>query len=440
MVYLNKVKVFIKSIFKVYKKNYIRKRKVKAMNDRQDGLFKYKALTDRERKNLMIMDIIRRSGPISRTEISKITEINIVTISNYVNNYIGKGFVVEKGLDISTGGRKPTLLELNMRGGYVVSVDIGPRNIKGVLADLGVNVLAKKMIDRPSGDMEEVTNASLGIIQSVMDEAKIEKERIRGIGFGISGVIDDIAGTVRDTNSKRGKTSSSYASLRIEAEKRFGIDTYIGNDATCAAYGEKRLTIEADVENMLYIYSDVGCGIIIKGEIYSGAGGSAGEIQLAVDHTGKEGLSAQADEFYYLRPLGVDLGMVQEAKNIIQRGIGTKILEYAQGNMNNINLEDIISAGCEGDKVATDLIETAGIGLGTRIAYLINLFNPEVVVVGGGIEKAGELILESIRKAVRKLAFEEPASRVRIIPSGLGEDAVSLGACCLVLREVFADL
>ncbi len=410
------------------------------MDNRQDGLFKYKALTDRERKNLMIMDIIRRSGPVSRTEISRLTEINIVTISNYVNNYIDKGFVVEKGLDISTGGRKPTLLELNAKGGYVVGVDIGPRKIKAMMTDLAVNVVSKKVVERPLGDMEEVINISLDVIDDVMRSAGVEKEKIRGIGLGISGVIDDIAGTVRDTNHKRGKTSSSYATLRLEAEKRFGIDTFIGNDATCAAYGEKRLTIDADVENMLYIYSDVGCGIIIKGEIYSGAGGSAGEIQLALDQTGTDGITVPPDEFYYLRPLGVDLGMVQEAKNIIEKGIGTKILEYAQGKLDNIALEDIISAGRDGDKVATDLIETAGIGLGTRVAYLINLFNPEVVVVGGGIEKAGELILESIRKAVRKLAFEEPGSRVRIISSGLSEDAVSLGSSCLVLREVFADL
>ena len=410
------------------------------MADRKEGLFKYKSLSDRERKNLMIMDIIRRSGPISRTEISRMTEINIVTISNYVNNYIGKGFVIEKGLDISTGGRKPTLLELNARGGYVVGVDIGPRSIRGVLTDIGANVISKKQITRPQGDMEEVVTSSLDIIQNVMDASKVEKDKIKGIGLGISGVIDEIAGTVRDTNGKRGNTSSSYATLRLEAEKRFNIDAYVGNDATCAAYGEKRLTIEADVENMLYIYSDVGCGIIIKGEIYSGTGGSAGEIQVARGQGSKDDLPLPSDELYYLRPLGVDLGMVQEAKNIIAKGIGTKILEFAQGKVDNIVLEDIIKAASGKDKVATDLIETAGIGLGTRVAYLINLFNPEVVVIGGGIEKAGELILNSIQKAVRKLAFEEPASRVRIIPSGLGEDVVSIGAACLVLREVFADL
>lgn len=410
------------------------------MDEKRDGLFKYKTLNDRERKNLMIMDIIRRSGPISRTEISRMTEINIVTISNYINNYIERGFVVEKGLDISTGGRKPTLLELNAKGGYVVGVDIGPRNLKGVLADLSVNVVSKRAVPRPQGDMDEVANSSLNIIENVINESKIERDKIRGIGLGISGVIDDVAGTVRDTNHRRGNTSSSFATLRMEVEKKFNISAYVGNDATCAAYGEKRLTIEADVENMLYIYSDVGCGIIIKGEIYSGAGGSAGEMQLVVERAGAEEIPVAIDEFHYLRPLGIDLGMVQEAKNIIAKGIGTKILELSKGNVDGITLENIMKAAEEGDKIAIDLIETAGIGLGTRIAYLINLFNPEVVIIGGGIEKAGERILESIRKAVRKLAFEEPAGRVRIMPSGLSEDAVSLGAACLVLREVFAGL
>ena len=410
------------------------------MNDTRDGLFKYKALSDRERKNLMILDMIRRNAPISRTEISRTTEINIVTISNYVNNYIAKGFVIEKGLDISTGGRKPTLLELNPKGGFVVGVDIGPRYIRGVLTDISANAMSKKSTDRPKGDMDEVVAKSLSVIQEVIDESKVEKEKIRGIGFGISGVIDEIAGTIRDTNGKRGKTSSSYSTLRMEAEKKFNINAYVGNDATCAAYGEKRLTIEADVENMLYIYSDVGCGIIIKGEIYSGAGGSAGEMQLAVEQPGRGEKPVTPDELYYLKPLGVDLGMVQEAKNIISKGVGTKILELAKGDIEGISLDQIIKAAEANDKVAIDLIETAGIGLGTRVAYLINLFNPEVVVIGGGIEKAGERILESIRKSVRRLAFEEPAGRVRIMPSGLGGDSVSLGAACLVLREVFADL
>lgn len=410
------------------------------MEKKRDGLFKYQTLSDRERKNLAILDIIRRKGPISRTDISKMTEINIVTISNYVTNYIQNGLVVEKGLDISTGGRKPTLLELNVKGGYMAGVDIGPGHIVGVVTDLSLNKVAKVKHSRPAGHMEDVTNVSMGVLRELVENSKVDKDKMKGIGFGISGVLDETSGTVRDTDPSRGLTSSSYVNLRGAIEQQFNINTYVGNDATCAAYGEKRLNVESDVENMLYIYSDVGCGIIIKGEIYSGTGGSAGEIQLSVDKLGDKSIALPSDELYYLRPLGVDLGIVGEAKKIIEKGVGTRILELAKGNPENLNLDIIIQAAEADDKVAMDVIEMAGIGLGTRVAYLINLFNPEVVVIGGGVERAGELVLGPLRKSVRKLAFEEPASKVRIIPSALGEDAVALGAAALVLREIFAAL
>ena len=136
----------------------------------------------------------------------------------------------------------------------------------------------------------------------------------------------------------------------------------------------------------------------------------------------------------------MDLGIIARAKNAIEQGIGTKIVELISGKVEGLTLGSIVTAAESGDKLAIDLIESAGMNLGTRIAYLINLFNPEVVIIGGGIEKAGELILGPIRRSIRKFAFEEPANKVRIIPSALGEDAVSLGAASLVLREIFIQL
>ncbi|MBL7070940.1 MAG: ROK family protein, partial [Candidatus Omnitrophica bacterium] len=247
-------------------------------------------------------------------------------------------------------------------------------------------------------------------------------------------------GVVRDTDLRRGRTSGSLNTFRTAIEQKFQIPTFTGNDATCAAFGEKRLSLERGVEDMLYIYSDVGCGIIIKGDIYCGAGGSAGEIQLSLDNSDIGKLNVTPERLSYLRPLGIDLGIVSRAKKAIEEGQGTKIVELISGKLDDITLVKIIEAAESGDKLAIELIEGAGVNLGTRIAYLINLFNPEVVVIGGGIEKAGELLLGPIRRTVRKFAFEEPASKVRIIPSALGEDAVALGAASLVLREIFTQI
>ena len=404
------------------------------------GVFKYQMLSDKEKKNLLLLDMIMQKGPISRTDISKETELNIVTVSNYVNNFLDKGIVIEKGLDVSSGGRKPTLVELNSQGGYAIGIDIGPLYKVAAMTDLNARIVTKDRKKRPQGHMEEVIKIAGDLLGGIMAKSNVPREKIMAVGFGISGIIDEETGIIRDTDPKRGRTTGSLNAFRANIEEKFEIPTFVGNDATCAAFGEKRLSLESGVEDMLYVYSDVGCGIIIKGDIYCGAGGSAGEIQLSLNPEDMNKMNISAEGVSYLRPLGIDLGIVARAKKSVEEGVGTKIVELANGKMEEIILNTVIKAAELGDKVAIDLIESAGINLGTRIAYLINLFNPEVVVIGGGIEKAGEVLLGPIRRTVRKLAFEEPATKVRIVPSVLGEDAVALGAASLVLREIFTQV
>src|SRR3990167_2918646 len=121
----------------------------------KSGHFKYQVLSDKEKKNLMLLDIIIQKGPISRTDISKEADLNIVTVSNYVNNYIEKSLVIEKGFDISSGGRKPTLVELDASGGYAIGVDIGPFDELAIMTDLSAKIIWKEKRKRPQGHMEE---------------------------------------------------------------------------------------------------------------------------------------------------------------------------------------------------------------------------------------------------------------------------------------------
>ena len=401
-------------------------------------LFRDQVLSDRERKNLAILDVIRKSGPVTRTEISKVTKLNIVTVSNYVNNYIDKNLIIERGFDVSTGGRKPTLVELNAKMGNVIGIDVGPVNMVAVITDLTNTVVGKTKRPRPNGPMSEVITSSIEMVYEIMEKSKVDKTKIKGVGLGVSGVIDSIAGTIRDTDPTRGRTTGSYASVKSLVQKEFNIPTFVGNDATVAAFGEKRLGLEQEIDDMLYVYSDVGCGIIIKGEIYCGAGGSAGEMQLTADNPD---LPLQDKDPSYLRPWGVDLGITQEARKILSKEkTDSKIMDLAGDDLDNITPDIIIEAAKGKDKIATEIIENAGANLGIRIAYLVNLFNPEVVVIGGGIEQAGELLLGPVRKSVRSLAFEEPANTVKIVPSRLGDSAVALGAAALVLREIFAQI
>ena len=138
-----------------------------------------------------------------------------------------------------------------------------------------------------------------------------------------------------------------------------------------------------------------------------------------------------------MRPWGVDLGVVMEAMKAIDKGISTEILNMVGGDVTKLTKEIVIAAAKKRDKLAVELVSNAARNLGVRVAFLVNIFNPDIVVIGGGIEKSGEVFMDAIKETVKKFAFEEPASMVKIVPTLLEDNSVVLGAAALAAREVF---
>ena len=176
--------------------------------------------------------------------------------------------------------------------------------------------------------------------------------------------------------------------------------------------------------------------MVVNGDVYTGANGCAGEIQIAYNGLQSDEKS-YAKEFTYLRPWGVDLGIVGEAKKAAAKGQAAGIMGLVKNKAEAITKEIVLDAAKKGDKLALELLEKAGKDLGVRIAYMIDLLNPSMVIIGGGMEAAGDLLFDPLKKAVKEFAFEEPASVVKIVPSFLGEDAIVMGAAALAAREIF---
>jgi predicted NBD/HSP70 family sugar kinase len=405
---------------------------------RKEGVFTYHVLQDRQRKNLAILELIRKKGPISRADISRILGLNIVSVSNYLDFYINKKMVLEVGFDISSGGRRPELLELNAKSAYIAGVDISPDSIKAVVADLQVNVVSKASIPRPDVSVDELPPHVIKAVEKAIAASKLDAKQIKNIGVGISGIIDHVAGTIHDTDPRRNRTKTGLLKFGKTIEQKFYIPVYMGNDASCAAFAEKTLNPSSDVENLLYLYSDVGLGIVAQGEVYCGSSGCAGEIQLVFGTLQKDEKQT-LKEYTHLRPWGVDLGIIDEAKKTLAKGASTDILKLAGGSPDKITREIIVEAARKKDGVATEIVSAAGTNLGIRVAYLVNIFNPDIVVIGGGVEKAGDIFMDAVKAAVKKYSFEEPADIVKIIPSMLEDNAVMLGAAALAAREVFIE-
>ena len=400
-------------------------------------------VSEREQKNLAILELIRRKGPITRTEISQGTDLNIVTVSNYVSNYIQRGLVIEKGMDVSTGGRRPTLVELNAKKTLAIGIDLGTTEAQdvemvGLVADLAGHVEHRIARRRSKASVEQVLACAPEMIAALFAIEGLDRARVEGIGIGVNGVLDEAAGTIRDVSV--GGIRTSYHGFRDEMESKWGMPVLMGTDATLAALGEMRLSLAKEARNLVYFYGDISCGLILNGSLYWGSGGSAG--QLGITRPMEDDALSWEKSWQYLRPSGADLGIPERARKLLNDGMApeSKLLALAHGRADDVTFDLVVAAARDGDALARELIEHGAINLGVRIAYLVNLFNPEVVVLGGGLERAGSLLLEPVFRTVRRWAFEEPGSQVDLVPAQLGPDAVAVGAASLVAREVFTQV
>jgi predicted NBD/HSP70 family sugar kinase len=403
-------------------------------------------MTEKEKRNLDILDTIRKKREVSRADISKLTGLNIVTVSNYVNIYIKKGLVHETGLDISTGGRRPELLRLNKEYSYSIGVDLGAPHITedasiiACLLDMSSKVVAKEKIRKIEEPQDKFIEKVTALISSLIEKSGVAKEKIGGIGFGIWGPLDRYKGTARRAVEKGG--IFSYTAMQSAIEKKFNIGTVVEHDSMVAALGEKwaGIGLEEGAENILFMCSDSSLGVIIKGELYYGATKSAGELNINPPGPSPMRCWEGYDYGCCMRSRGIDLGIPAYAKAYFgeHKDAKSKILDLTNGDPDKITLNIVTMAAKDNDKLATKFLQEAGTYLGAKIAYLINLFNPEAVVIGRGIEKAGNILLEAVKKAVKLWGYEEAVNVVKIIPTTLEEDVVAVGGGALIIQKIFA--
>ncbi|MBM3243519.1 MAG: ROK family transcriptional regulator, partial [Candidatus Omnitrophica bacterium] len=196
------------------------------------------ALTEKERRNIEILDILRKRGPISRPEISKDIGVNVVTISNYIDDFIKSNLVFEKELDISEGGRRPVLLDLNPQAGFVIGVGLNLTNMVGILTDLKGNIITKAQVARPRPSVKEVSECVLDIVGEILRRSKEYAANIKGIGVGVAGLINKDTGSIHWPQKM--DHYYTYASVDIPLkglmEKEFDLPCLIENDATSACF------------------------------------------------------------------------------------------------------------------------------------------------------------------------------------------------------------
>lgn len=400
-------------------------------------------LTEKERRNIDILEILRRHGPISRPDISKHIGINVVTISNYLDEFIKQNLVYEKELDISEGGRRPLLLELNPQAAFVIGVGLNLMHMVGLLVDIKGNIVTKTQIARPRAAVKEVSECSLEVIREILRRSKEYVPQIRGIGVGIAGLINRRDGSIHWPQKMDHYYTYASVDLPLKEliEREFNLPTLIENDATAACFGEHWLDLDRTYKNVLYMFSGVGCGIMINGEVYGGSDGYAGEVSV-YNYKEDDQFNCAAAQGCFLKRWEIDLGLVDEVRQVFGREAdkAERFHKLTGHTPLTADLKSVFLAARAKEPVCAGAVERAAKRLGVKIAHLVNFLNPQVVIIGGGFEEAGDDFLNRVNQTVKEWAFREVTENLKIIYSQLRENAVALGAASLVMQKIFAQL
>ena len=376
----------------------------------------------RERNRRELLDALRRRGSASRADLARLTGLSRSTVSTLVSELQASGLVVDQDAPPAgrgaQQGRPPTLLTLDRSAGLVLGIDFGHEQVHVAIADLSRTILAERT--QPL-DVDNSAASALDLAVTLADEvigaAGVDADRILGAGVGLSGPIDVAAGTVHT-----GKILPGWAGVRPAEElaARLGVHVHLDNDANLGALAEVTLGAGIGACDAMYVMvgGGVGAGLILDGELYRGAGGTAGELgHVLVDESGPICRCGNRG----------CLEMMAGGRAIIA------LLRSSHGD--ELTLDEVMTLVADGDSGARRAIADAGRILGRSVAAIVNTFNPELIIVGGAVSAAGDVLLDPLQEAVHRYAIPSAAADVRITRGVLGDRAEVLGALELAARQ-----
>ena len=327
------------------------------------------------------------------------------------------------------------MIELNRAASHVLGVDLGGTNVRAaVFSKSGQRVGAGgRAPSLGSSGVSTTVSQIVQAAQTAIEKSGVPISDIAGIGIGVPGHIDPQAKLVKWAPNffENGQPYRNIA-LGDPIEAQLGLPVYMGNDANVAALGEFRFGAGRETQTMIMVTlgTGIGGGIILNGKLWTGATGGAGEIGHIIVSAGGRGAAAA---FGSLESMGQIAAICECAARKICQGRKTILSEAGGGDWHFLTPKDIADAAGEGDAVACEVFEEIGAYVGIGVASIINLLNPEMVVVGGGVSQAGDLIFDPIRRAARANAIKTMIDVCPIVPAKLGDDAGIFGGASLVL-------
>lgn len=377
-----------------------------------------------KRHNLrLVMRTIHNHEGISRADIARTTGLTRPTVSRIVNKLIGERYVIETGLGPSAGGKRPTLLDVDLNSHQLLAVDLGSSEFRGAVVNLRGKIL-HRLTFPTNGKKGE---AALDLVHELLRAlTTIANAPILGIGIGTPGLTNPDDGVIREAVNL-GWSKLPMADLLSE---EFGGPIYVANDSHMAALGEYTFGPNKGIRDLIVIKigRGIGSGIILNGQPYFGDGYGAGEIgHVVVEENGRP---CSCGNYGCLETTTSTRAILRKASKQ-----GESQPESLLGQELPLTWENLISALDAGDPVAHCVVQRVGEFLGVALANLVATLNIHRIVIAGRVNQLGEAFIDSAMNEARRRTLPSMVDDTQVSYTELGSDIVILGCSAMVLKQ-----
>jgi glucokinase-like ROK family protein len=409
----------------------------------------------REINTSIILDVLKEKAPLSKYDISKITGLSAPTVSNIINDLIEVGFVKETGMGESIGGRPPLLLDLNLEGGFIIGVDISSDNIKAIVVDFLGNIITKSEIQVNPVDSEFIVFDKITLaISDVIKKSGKDRSLFLGMGMGIAGEVDSQNGIIKHAS----RLKWNNVPLKSIIENSFHVPAYVDENVKLLTLAEQWHGSGKNYDNIVCIRvgDDIGAGIIINGELFNGSNDRAG-VNIGHMVVKTNGPKCECGNSGCLQSLISSSAIILCAEDMLRTYKNSTYINYVNsdslnakktGNTNisllenylnkydKISVKAIAELAKEGDNISIQVMDETSKYLAIAISNIANCLDPEIIIIGGGIAEAGEVLFAPLNKYLERFVkFTNPC--LKVVKSKLGVDAFAMGAATAVLHQIF---
>ncbi len=383
-----------------------------------------------------ILDAIRQAGPLSRAELGERLGLSRANTTAVLNHLLSLNILEERALGESQGGRRPRTYGLNGALGFVVGVDIGATSLDLALADFEGTVLER--LDEPA-DVREEPEFLLGrvadLIEQLLARQNGRPDQVLAIGIGVPGPVQFDEGILIAPPLM--PAWESFPIKHFMRQRFAAANIAVDNDVNVMALGEASAGAGKGLDNLIFlkIGTGIGSGIICQGHIYRGRDGAAGDVgHICIDYNGPV---CHCGNVGCLEIMAAGPAIAERGREAAVSGESELLAEALAANNGQMTAQLVGDAAKAGDRAANEIVKTSGRMIGGMLASLVNFFNPQLILIGGGVSQIGIRLLSAIRQAVLRRSTALSTRHLRIEFSPLGKDAGVIGAISLALEHVF---